>query len=630
MEKNSILKLQRLALFVLFCVLISPRFSRAATPVLERIVTVTLEKEKIDNALKKISQLGNFTFSYNPNILDPAKTVSATYSSMTVRKILDELFGGAIQYKVHGNYVILTKATTAVSESRSYSGYIVDESTGERLKNVSVYDPISLSSTVTDASGYFQIKIDKAPADLFLSINRQNYTDTLVVVSNEKSGLIKIPLKVHKEKIVTLADSVEEQLKRFWKTKVLAPQTFNIENISDTLYRKSQISVLPFIGTNHTLSGNIINDYSFNIFGGYSRGVRKFELGGLFNIVLGDVKGTQIAGMFNAVGGQATGFQLAGFSNVGLDSVKGTQIAGLVNFNWSSTQKFSVAGLINFTHGDSHGAHLAGLGNMTLGIQDGAHLAGLFNFSTTDVRSFQGSGIVNFAVGAVSGAQVSLMNYGGKEIHGAQFAGLVNLAPRKITGLQLSGLLNYATNVHGMQMGLINIADSVKGVQLGLFSFFMKGYHKIELSADEIFYANVAFRTGARQFYNIFTVGAKPDSFKEEQTQWTFGYGIGTSPRLTNRLSINIDLTANQVVEGNKIEAINLLNKLYIGIEFEPVKKIAFTAGVTLNGYVTDTTYTQYPELFTDYMPEITYDHTYSNDYNLKMWWGGKVGFRFL
>jgi len=222
------------------------------------------------------------------------------------------------------------------------------------------------------------------------------------------------------------------------------------------------------------------------------------------------------------------------------------------------------------------------------------------------------------------------MNYGGKEIHGAQFAGLVNLAPRKITGLQLSGLLNYATNVHGMQMGLINIADSVKGVQLGLFSFFMKGYHKIELSADEIFYTNLAFRTGARQFYNIFTVGAKPDTFKEEQTQWTFGYGLGTSPRLTNSLSINIDLTANQVVEGNKIEAINLLNKLYIGVEFEPVKKIAFTAGVTLNGYVTDTTYTRYPELFTDYMPEITYDHTYSNDYNLKMWWGGKVGLRFL
>ena len=143
----------------------------------------------------------------------------------------------------------------------------------------------------------------------------------------------------------------------------------------------------------------------------------------------------------------------------------------------------------------------------------------------------------------------------------------MNVAPRRIKGLQLSGLLNYATNVNGVQLGLINIADSVKGVQLGLFSFFMKGYHKIEISADEIFYTNLAFRTGAQQFYNIFTVGAKPDSFEEEQTQWTFGYGVGTSPRLTKWLSLNVDLTANQIVEGNTIEAVNLLNKLFLGLK---------------------------------------------------------------
>ena len=169
----------------------------------------------------------------------------------------------------------------------------------------------------------------------------------------KKAAFLKFRLKVSKEKIIVLADSVEEKVKRFWKTKVLAPQTFNIANIRDTIYRTSQISVLPFIGTNHTLSGNVINDYSFNIFGGYSRGVRKFELGGLFNIVLEDVKGTQIAGMFNAVGGTTTGVQLAGLANLNLDSVQGAQIAGFVNFNWNSSQKFSAAGLMNFTRNES-------------------------------------------------------------------------------------------------------------------------------------------------------------------------------------------------------------------------------------------------------------------------------------
>jgi len=580
----------------------------------------------MDVVLKKISQQGDFTFSYNPAIIDASKIVSATFAGMTVREILDQLFQGAVQYKARGNYIILTKAHASL-----YSGYVLDEATGERLKNVSVYDPVSLSSAVTDAYGYFQIKIENPSADFILAVNKQNYADTIVAVPSGKSGLLKIPIRINKEKIATLADSVGEKIKRFWKTKVLAPQSANIDNIQDTLYRTTQFSVVPFIGTNHTLSGNVINDYSFNIFGGYSRGVRKLELGGFFNIVREDVEGTQFAGLFNAVGGTTSGVQLAGFANLNLDTVKGAQFAGLINLNWNSVEKFSAAGLINFTHKDSRGVHLAGLGNMTLGKQDGSHVAGLFNFSTKDAGPAQVSGILNFTGGTMTGAQASgLVNFAAKEFRGAQVAGLINVAPRKITGAQVSGLLNYATKMKGVQVGFINIADSIKGVPLGFFSFVLKGYHQIEISADEIFYTNVAFRTGVRQFYNIFTVGAKPDSFNEDEMYWTFGYGIGTAPKLTKWLNLSVDLTANQVVKGNTIDAVNMLNKLYLGVEIQPVKKIAFTFGVTLNGYVTDTTYNQYPDLFTDYTPDIKYNHTYSNDINLKMWWGGKVGLRFL
>ena len=176
--------------FVLLIVVnfsLNPPAARAATPLLDRIITIAFEKERTDDALRKISKLGDFTFSYNPAILDQTRTISASYTNMTVRDILDVIFGGAIQYKTHGNYIILTKVQAAAkAEERLYSGYVVDETTGERLRNVSVYDPLSLSSTVTDTTGYFQIKIDKPPSDLFLAINRQNYTDTLVVVPNEK------------------------------------------------------------------------------------------------------------------------------------------------------------------------------------------------------------------------------------------------------------------------------------------------------------------------------------------------------------------------------------------------------------------------------------------------------------
>ncbi|HEX6892133.1 MAG TPA: hypothetical protein VF141_15605, partial [Chryseolinea sp.] len=469
------------------------------------------------------------------------------------------------------------------------------------------------------------------PAELMLAVKKRNYSDTVVAVQSGRTKLLKIPISIDDEKIETIADSVAEKIKRFWETKVLSLNPANTENITDTIYRHTQVSFFPYVGTNHRLSGNVINDYSFNIFGGYSRGVRKLEIGGLFNIDRDDVEGFQFAGGFNAVGGKVSAVQFAGLANLNLDSVKGAQFAGLINMNWNSSQKFSGAGIINITNGNSMGSQLAGHGNLTMGDQQGPHIAGLFNLATANGGPVQVAGMMNFAGRNFKGTQAGgIFNFVGNEIHGAQIGGLINVAAARISGVQVSGLINYATNVNGVQIGFLNVADSVHGVPLGFLSFVVKGYHKIELSADEIFYTNLAFRTGVSHFYNIFTVGVKPGSFEEDETFWTFGYGIGTAPRLTRWLNLNVDVTTSQIVKGDNIDAINLLNKVFVGVEFEPAKKIGLAVGITLNGQVTDATYGQYPELFTDYTPDIRYDHTYSNDLNLKMWWGGKVGLRFL
>ena len=586
-------------------------------PLLERTITISFEQERLEVALKKISTQAGFTFSYNSRIIDRNKIISERFAGKTVREVLDQIFGGAIQYKARGRYVILTKAPVDEAKDRVLTGYVVDESTGKRLQNVSVYDPVSLSSTVTDSYGYFELKVDQPSAEeIKLAVRKLNYTDTLIAVNLDRRQLINIQMREHADKVNALADSVRQKIQRFWRTKVRSPQEANMENIQDTLYREFQFSVFPFVGTNHKLSGNVINDYSLNLYGGYSLGLRKLEFGGLFNLVRSDVTGAQFAGIFNAVGGKVKFIQLAGIFNMNRDSVNGYQFAGMVNLNGNSTSKFSGAGLLNVTLRDSRATQIAGLGNVTIGRQEGPHVAGLFNFSNKDSRIAQVAGLTNVTIGDFKGAQVS---------------GLLNFTLRALEGAQVSGLLNYATRIRGAQVGIINATDSIHGVPIGLLSFVLKGYHKIEVSADEIFYTNVAFRTGVRQFYNILTAGAKPNTFDDDETYWTFGYGIGTAPKLSRTLSLNVDLTANQVVYGRQsIEAINMINKLYLGLDFQFVKNFGVTFGVTLNGYITDTTYDKYQPLFTDYKPRIISDKTYSNDINMKMWWGGKIGLRFL
>jgi hypothetical protein len=605
-------------------------------PLLERTISVSFQNANVDDALRQIGEAGNFTFSYKSSLLAGIAPVTKEFVNKTVREVLDELFQGNVQYKERARYIILVKATkTASSDASTVSGYVIDEATGKRLQNVSVYDPVSLSSAVTDSYGYFKIDIKNPTGEeLKLAVKKREYTDTLVVVPKGWRRLVNVPIRfdaIKKEHLGILADSVSRKLKRFWlETKKATEQAVNMENITDSMRRDFQFGLAPFIGTNGKLSGNVINRYSLNVVGGHSLGNEVLEFAGLFNTTRGNVDGVQVAGLFNAGLGIQDGVQVSGLANINADSAKGVQLSGGVNINFDHAQGARLAGLVNLAFNSSRAAMAAGLGNVVVGEVDLPQFAGMFNVSTKDTRPAQIAGLFNFTAGSMKGAQVAgLFNFSRYFVRGAQVSGFLNIAPQSITGAQV-GFINVAKNVTGVQLGFINVAKSVKGVPIGFLSIVGKGYHKLEFSADEIFYTNIAFRTGVRQFYNIITVGAKPATLENDETVWSFGYGIGTAPKLSKWLYLNFDLTSSQIMNGNTIDEINLLNKLYGGFDFQLSKNFSITAGVTLNGHITRAGYTGYPELFVDYQPDLIRERDFSGDYNLKMWLGGKVGIRFF
>lgn len=599
--------------YLLLIVLSSTAF--AQTPLLERRVTIAVVNERIDALLQRISREADFTFSYSPSVVDASRVVTFSFVNQSVRQVLDEIFEGTIQYKVRGNYIILSAARSGAVQKTpaTVSGYVVDQSTGERLKNVSVYDPVTLASTVTDAYGYFEIDIQKPASEIILSVNRVNYTDTLVTVPSG-SRLLNIPISIDKQKVSALADSVSYSLKRFWKGRSTWLGNVNVENIDDTLYRTMQISFVPFVGSNHRMSGNVINHYSLNILGGYALGVRNLEVGGVFNLVRGDVRGAQFAGVMNQVGG----------------TLEGAQFAGVLNINESSVRGATFGGVLNIHADNAEGAAFAGVGNITSRRHRGSQISGVFNLTGRDGGPFQLAGVLNVAGKNMKGFQgAGVMNIAGKNMAGTQLAGVFNVTGKEVRGSQISGVLNVAKNVRGAQIGLINIADSAGGVPFGLLSIVGKGYHKIEISADEIFYNNLAFRSGVRQFYNILTVGAKPSTYQTDETFWTFGYGVGTAPKIARKLFLNFDLTSNQLVRGNSIQALELLNKLYVGFDYQIFRKVSFTFGATLNGYLAEDV-VDGRGIFTDYQPDIFYRRHYNSGHYLSMWLGGKAGLRFF
>jgi len=254
-------------------------------------------------------------------------------------------------------------------------------------------------------------------------------------------------------------------------------------------------------------------------------------------------------------------------------------------------------------------------------------IAGVIN-ATKDVSVAQVAGVVN-ATQELSGAQIAgVANVATKGFTGSQIAGVLNVAGGDVDGVQV-GVMNVGLSIDGAQVGVFNVADSVTGIPVGLISFVAKGYHKIELSADEVFSTNLAFRTGVRGFYNIITAGIKPRTLSNAATLWTFGYGVGTAPALSRTVALNIDVSSHQVMEGNSLKYLNLLNRLTFGVDVQLSPKISLTAGGTLNLYLTDSQRDDYWPLFTRSEPNIFY-HKIGDSVERRMWFGGRVGIRFL
>ncbi|WP_229238641.1 STN and carboxypeptidase regulatory-like domain-containing protein [Dyadobacter sp. Leaf189] len=538
----------------------------SAQDLLERRITLRVNNQPLDQTLQQIGNLGGFSFSYNPDILDFKLKVSINATNQSVREILTLLFRNKITFKERRKYIILQKKEEPEKdeepENFDLNGYIIDNSTGRRLANASIYESATLASTVSNQYGYYKIRLPARASLIHLEVRKEDYVGKTISISPKQDTYLQIKLNPdtlrpispktlarlksgsdslhHKiavpraqypaqpdSSLLAFTDTsqtggkdYERLVKTYQKVQsefvsafASARQAIHTRNIEDTLYRPFQASVLPFMGTNHALSGNIVNDFSINLIAGYSLGVNKLEVGSLINVVRGNVKGFQLAGVSNIVGNDVNGFQYANFLNLTLGDFYG----------------FQGSNLINFTGGNFSGFQLSGVGNVVVGVLDGYQLSLGYNFANT-VRS-------------------------------------------------------------GHQIGTINYANSSAKVPFGLFSWVRKnGYRRYEFSTDEFNYFNATFKTGVSRFYNIFTLsfnGLEPD-----KPLASLGYGFGTAQRLGKGWAVNADLTGSVLLfKGQEPEEIDTgVFRFSVSIEKNLGKKFALFAGPALSLLVSDQT----------------------------------------
>ncbi|WP_461063169.1 STN and carboxypeptidase regulatory-like domain-containing protein [Spirosoma horti] len=571
----------RQSCFLLLCLLAQMQVFAQDIPPLERLITVDIRNATTESALREISRVGHFEFSYNPARIDGKAVVTVRLTNTPVREVLNRVFQNQVTYKSHRNHVILVRREVPETGPKNFllDGYILDEQTGERIAQASIFEKTTLASTVSNPFGYYQLRLPSGLPAVRLDVRKQAYVGETVLIRSRLSHSVSIrmtpvpprlsletlPIRITEDTtrsmgtLATLAVDVtrpaldtttqqrpksvlEQGRERITRFFVSAQQSIHDVNLSrDTLYRDWQVSFLPFIGTNHRLSGRISNRISVNALVGYSFGVRAFEVGGLFNLVRADVTGFQAAGLGNLVGGHVKGVQLAGLYNLNGGAVQGVQAGGLFNINRRQAQGVQLAGLFNTT-----------IGELTNSVQ----VSGLFNVA-------------------------------GKSVKGVQLAGLANLAMGDVQGWQVSGLVNRARTVNGgHQIGLINLADSSGNVPIGLFSHVQKGgFRRIEVAANEVNLLNLTYRTGVRRFYNILSAGY---SFERAGSpDLSAGYGLGTGFVLSRSTLLTLEGTHHHLFYFSQPDNGGWNNQIRLSTLFETKvsKHLSLAYGPSLNWY---------------------------------------------
>jgi hypothetical protein len=639
--------MKKLLTFI-FLLHLSQSFAQNIPP-LERNITIKINNQRLDNALKSISGIGNFSFSYNPSEIDINRRVSVSAQNQPVREILNIIFGNTATFKNRGNYIILKKNDEEPKKDFFVMGYVSDGETGMKIEKASVYEPVTLASAVTNQYGYYRLKIPTTLSNVSIQVRKQNYHNEELAVKNRSNTILNVsllpikPLLVSTDKLlpisvrtdtlplnkidsiapiqivplaITKKDSAVNKSTKldyedYWnetRDRLLAAQrqitdwlittrqNIHLDNIGDTIYRPAQISLLPFIGTNHYLSGNVINDYSVNIIAGYSLGIRKLEVGGFMNLVRGKVWGGQVAGFANLVGESVKGVQGSGFANIVGQSAYGIQGAGFGNLVFRNFSGVQGAGFANVVlHSTRYAVQGAGFGNVVAGNGSGV----------------QAAGFANVVMGNFDGVQASgFLNYTGETFKGLQ-TGIVNIA--------------YQVN-NGLQVGVFNFADHSNSIPVGLFSFVRNGgYRRLELSNDEVNLTNITFKTGVKRFYNIFTAGY---SFGEiNKPQFSFGYGLGTAWRLNRTFWLNFDIVSSHLQNDIYEWELNQLIRGCLGLEVHLSPRIALFVAPTISFHATQESEINLGELskFKFYEHQGRY---FGERANLSSWAGYQAGIR--
>lgn len=560
----------------------------------QKQLSISFQNASALEALNRINAMPDIKLAYNPDIIPSSNVISKTYDQAPLSIILSDILGKKYEYLSRGSYIIIQKIGSNDQRKSNYkiASEVKDSKTGIGLEDVTVYEINSLNSTLTNSQGSFELLASARSEGITFAISRVDYQDTIVQVKEISTLPKSLLLDRVEESGKIRKNRFEIETKKLVQFFTSKNSRKNSRNVKLEKENPIQISLVPSLGSNGKLSGQITNRFSLNVIAGYAYGLKGVEIAGFYNINRMKMNGVQIGGFGNASGGETKGVQVAGFINTTKGYTSGVQTAGFLNVVTDDVKGLQLAGFLNIAKKTK-----------------GAQIGGFTNISSENFKGLQLSGFSNTT----------------EDLRGAQISGFVNTA-QDVEGVQVAGFINRAKVLRGIQLSVLNVVDSVKnGATIGILNLVKTGKHEFAIEHNDFMDYSAAFRSGTDQFYSLLSAGIRTST----NNLWSYGLGFGSQFKLTEKFYGNIEISANTINNTSRTDdKLNLLNRLNLNLGYKLANRFALNGGPVLNVYVTEV-FDPFEATYGDDFGQAPFYNTTNSGVNLSMWMGYAFSLRF-
>lgn len=190
---------------LIFCSLLAVQL--AGQGVLQQTINIELKGEALPTALRNLATHTGVPISFSANYFEADAQVEEITKGRTLAACLDQILAGnSVSYKYRAGRILLTLTNPI---RYTFSGYVEDEKSGERLLAATIYCPDIEQGTVTNEYGFFSLPLPPGVHELVCSYLGYEQRSWRLQVGADRQETIQLTSGRFLSEVVVTPDSLE-------------------------------------------------------------------------------------------------------------------------------------------------------------------------------------------------------------------------------------------------------------------------------------------------------------------------------------------------------------------------------------------------------------------------------------